>query len=98
VAAGGRSEYPGLPAPTPSPTGGHDGFDAATAALDPAVAGTALRAAFDACADADLEAFGIWTAAAVETAIASSAGTRAGEEVTDAYMKVIARDAGGRSG
>jgi PmbA protein len=96
AAAGGRGEYPGLPAPTevePS-----DGFDPATAELDPAVAGAALRAAFEACAERSLEAFGIWTAAAVETAIASSAGTRAREEVTDAYMKVIARDPGGRSG
>ena len=44
AAAGGRGEYPGLPAPrrrpAPAPT---DGFDAATAALDPAVAGAALR-------------------------------------------------------
>jgi PmbA protein len=96
AAAGGRGEYPGLPAPTevePS-----DGFDPATAELDPAVAGAALRAAFEACEEGSLEAFGIWTAAAVETAIASSAGTRAREEVTDAYMKVIARDPGGRSG
>jgi PmbA protein len=96
AAAGGRGEYPRLPAPTevePS-----DGFDPATAELDPAVAGAALRAAFEACAERSLEAFGIWTAAAVETAIASSAGTRAREEVTDAYMKVIARDPGGRSG
>ena len=98
AAAGGRGEYPGLPAPADAPVRGHDGFDATTAALDPAVAGSALRIAFDACAERDLEAFGIWTAAAVETAIASSAGVRVCEEVTDAYMKVIARDAGGRSG
>jgi PmbA protein len=96
AAAGGRGEYPGLPAP--GPRRGHDGYDAATAALDPAVAGAALRAAFDACAKRDLEAFGVWTAAAVETAIASTAGVRASEQATDAYMKVIARDAGGRTG
>jgi predicted Zn-dependent protease len=98
AAAGGHGEYPGLPAPGATPARGHDGFDAATAALDPAVAGEALRAAFAACAERDLEAFGIWTAGAVETAIASSAGVRVAEEVTDAYMKVIARDAGGRTG
>ena len=46
----------------------------ATAALDPAVAGAALRAAFAACAERGLEAFGVWTAGDVETAIASSAG------------------------
>jgi predicted Zn-dependent protease len=104
AAAGGRGEYPGLPAPPAAPVRGQDGFDgsggfdAATAALDPAVAGAALRTAFAACAERDLEAFGIWTAAAVETAIASSAGTRAAEDVTDVYMKVVARDEGGRSG
>jgi PmbA protein len=95
-AAGGPGEYPGLPAPAPVPA--HDGFDAATAALDPAVAGAALRAAFAGCAERDLEAFGIWTAGAVETAIASSAGVRASDAVTDAFMKVIARDADGRTG
>jgi PmbA protein len=99
AAAGGRGEYAGLPAPaTAPPEPADDGFDAETAALDPAVAGAALRAAFDACAERALEAFGIWTAAAVETAIASSAGTRAHEEVTDAYMKVVARDPNGRTG
>jgi PmbA protein len=96
AAAGGRGEYPGLPAPTRVEPA--DGFDPATAELDPSVAGAALRTAFDACAERSLEAFGIWTAAAVETALASSAGARAREEVTDAYMKVIARDSGGRSG
>jgi predicted Zn-dependent protease len=81
-----------------APESPDDRFDAETAALDPAVAGAALRAAFDACAERALEAFGIWTAAAVETAIASSAETRVHEEVTDAYMKVIARDPNGRTG
>jgi PmbA protein len=95
-AAGAPGEYPGLPAPAPARD--HDGFDAATAALDPAAAGAALRAAFDACAARDLEAFGIWTAGDVETAIASSAGVRARDRTTDAYMKVIARNADGRSG
>jgi PmbA protein len=96
AAAGGRGEYPGLPAPRGAT--GVGGFDAATAELDPAVAGAALRTAFDTRAERGLEAFGVWTAGAVETAIASSAGTRAREAVTDAYMKVIARDARGRSG
>jgi PmbA protein len=96
AAADGRGEYPGLPGPAPVPA--CDGYDDATAALDPALAGAALRIAFDACAERDLEAFGIWTAGAVETAIASSGGVRASEAVTDAYMKVIARDADGRTG
>jgi predicted Zn-dependent protease len=95
-AAGAPGEYPGLPEPQPARP--HEGFDAATAELDPALAGAALRAAFEACAERDLEAFGIWTAGAVETAIASSAGIRARDAVTDAFMKVIARDPDGRSG
>jgi predicted Zn-dependent protease len=88
--------YPGLPEPQPARA--HEGFDPATAAFDPATAGDALRAAFEACAERDLEAFGIWTAGAVETAIASSTGSRARDALTDAFMKVIARDRDGRSG
>jgi PmbA protein len=96
AAAGEPGEYPGLPEPAPARA--HDGFDAATAALDPVVAGAALAAAFAVCAERELEAFGIWTAGVVETAIASSAGVRARDAVTDAYMKVVARDAAGRTG
>jgi PmbA protein len=95
-AAGRPGEYPGLPAP--EPVRPHDGFDPATAALDPGEAGAALRAAFAACAERGLEAFGIWTAGAVDTAIATSAGVRASEATTDALMKVIARNERGRSG
>jgi predicted Zn-dependent protease len=98
AAAGRRGEYPGLPAPAPGPPREHDGFDAATAQLDATAAGSALAAAFGTCAERGLEAFGVWTAGAVETAIASSAGVRAAEEVTDAYMKVMARAESGRSG
>ncbi|MTD43955.1 hypothetical protein GKE82_06470 [Conexibacter sp. W3-3-2] len=98
-AAGGHGEHPGLPtvaqAGTPS---AHAGFDAATADLDPAPGGAALAAAFAATAEHGLEAFGIWTTGRVETAIASSAGLRVADDVTDAYLKVIARDAHGRSG
>ena len=95
-AAGAPGTYPGLPGPEPLPR--HEGYDASTAALDPAVAGDALRAAFAVCAERGLEAFGAWTAGAVETAIASTAGVRAADAVTDAFMKVMARDGDGRSG
>jgi PmbA protein len=95
-AAGDPGDYPGLPAPAPLPT--HDGFDERTAQLDPVAAGTALRTAFDECARHDLQAFGIWTAGVVDTAIATSTGVRAHESLTDAYMKVIARDRDGRTG
>jgi predicted Zn-dependent protease len=95
-AAGSPGDYPGLAAP--APTRPHDGFDATTAQLDPAPAGAALKAAFDGCAEHGLQAFGIWTAGAVETAIASTAGIRVHDAVTDAFMKVIARDERGRTG
>ena len=95
-ARSGRGSYPGLPAPAPARA--HDGFDAATAQLDPVVAASALASAFETCARAGLEAFGIWTAGEVRTAIASSAGIALSEAVTDAHMHVIARDTRGRSG
>jgi PmbA protein len=95
-AAGAPGDYPGLPGPAPIRP--QDGFDERTAALDPVAAGTALRTAFDECARHGLQAFGIWTVGVVDTAIASSTGVRAHEAVTDAYMKVIARDRYGRSG
>lgn len=88
--------YPGLPAPAPpSPVDGHD---AATAELDPARVGAALQAAFTVAAEQGLEAFGIWTAGEVVTAIASSTGVAVHEAVTDAHMRIIARAEGGRSG
>jgi predicted Zn-dependent protease len=97
AAAGGPGDYPGLPEP-PEAYRAHTGFDPKTAALDPAQAGAALAAAFAATAERDLEAFGVWTAGVVEHAIASTAGIRVHDAVTDAYMKVMARDADGRSG
>ncbi|MEA2273859.1 MAG: hypothetical protein QOI98_2567 [Solirubrobacteraceae bacterium] len=97
AAAGqGAGDYPG-PA-QPAPPQAHDGHDAATAQLDPAAAGRELQAAFDEAGRAGLEAFGIWTAAEVRTAIATSTGIAVDDSVTDAYMKVICRDAAGRSG
>ncbi|HKE77918.1 MAG TPA: metallopeptidase TldD-related protein [Solirubrobacteraceae bacterium] len=95
-AAGAPGDYPGLPRPAAARA--HHGFDPLTAQLDPATAGAALDAAFAGCAERGLEAFGIWTAGAVDTAIASSSGIRADDAVTDAYMKVIARDDSGRTG
>jgi predicted Zn-dependent protease len=96
AAAAGPGDHPGLP--EPEPLRPHEGFDLATAGLDPGAAGAALHAAFDACAEAGLEAFGLWTAGHVETAIASSAGVRVRDASTDAYVKVIARDDTGRTG
>jgi PmbA protein len=95
-AASGPGEYPGLPEPEAARA--HDGFDAATAHLDPGTAGAALRAGFAACAERDLEAFGLFSAGVVETGLAATTGLRARDAVTDAFLKVVARDADGRSG
>ena len=97
-ARSGTGNHPGVAAPGSAPLAGADGFDAATALLDPARAGAALGRAFDVAAGHGLEAFGVWTAGAVRTAIASTSGLRLDEEVTDAFMKVICRNPGGRSG
>jgi predicted Zn-dependent protease len=100
AARSGAGAYPGLLEPG-DPVAGPvavDGCDAATAELDPRQAGTALAEVFAAAAAHDLEAFGIWTAGAVRTAIASSTGLRRDEEVTDAFMKVLCRNVDGRSG
>lgn len=96
AARSGRGTYPGLP--RPAPITAHAGHDPATAALDANRAGSALAAAFAGCAQAGAEAFGIWTAGEVTTAIASSAGVAVSEAVTDAQMTVMARDPDGRSG
>jgi PmbA protein len=93
---GATGDHPGLPEPRPVTF--TDGFDAATARLDPGVAGAALRAVFATTGAAGLEAFGIWTAGDVTTAIASSTGIRVSERVTDAHLKVVARNSAGRSG
>jgi predicted Zn-dependent protease len=45
-----------------------------------------------------LEAFGLWTAAEVRLGVASTAGVRAADAVTDAFVKVVLRDDDGRSG
>ena len=96
AAAAGPGDHPGLA--EPQAYRGHDGHDPRTAALDPAAAGDALRAAFAVAADERAEAFGVWTAAEVRTAIASSTGLEAADAVTDAFLKVVVRDGDGRSG
>ncbi len=95
-ARSGPGRHPGLA--EPAPVRSHDGFDAATALLDPAQAGAALAEAFAIAGRHGLEAFGVWTAGAVRTAIASTTGLALDDEVTDAFMKIVCRDAAGRSG
>jgi predicted Zn-dependent protease len=96
AARGGRGDYPGLPVPAEARP--HQGFDPETAELDLGRASASLTGAFEAAAERQAEAFGIWTAGAVETAIASSTGLTAYDAVTDGYMKVICRSRSGRTG
>lgn len=94
--ASGHGSFPGFPervAPKP-----HQGYDAATAALDTAAGGKALREAFDAAVAAHVEAGGIWTAGEVQTTIASRDGVTRSDRVTDAYMKVVATAPSEQSG
>ncbi|MDX6666243.1 MAG: hypothetical protein QOG68_2449, partial [Solirubrobacteraceae bacterium] len=97
ASAGTAGEHPGLPEPAPS-VPATNGFDPATASVDPETAGTALATTFAVTAEAGLEAFGIWTAGAVTTAIATTTGIRVSETLSDAHLKVVARNAAGRSG
>lgn len=100
AAAGPGGAFPGLPdLAAAGAARAHGGSDLATARLDPADAAAALRAAFAAAADhGDLQAFGVWTAGAVRSAVASSSGIRVQDAVTDVFMKVVCRDADGRTG
>jgi predicted Zn-dependent protease len=88
AAHAGPGDYPGLS--EPAPTRGHDGFDAATAALDPRQAADAVEAALRAAAARGVELAGTWTAGAVTEAIASSRGLEATDAVTDAQFKAVA--------
>jgi predicted Zn-dependent protease len=92
----GSGAYPGFAAPGAARA--HAGHDPETARLDAASGGAQLQAAFATAGRAGVEAHGIWTAAEVETAIASSAGAAASDSVTDAFMKVICIAPSGRSG
>ena len=94
-AAGGGS-FPGFPAPEPARA--HDGWDEATAALDPVPGGAALQTAFDVAAAGGVEAHGVWTSAESRVAIATTRGLAAAEATTDAFMKVTAFAPNGRSG
>jgi predicted Zn-dependent protease len=96
AARSGPGSYPGFPAPSPGRP--HHGYDGETARLDPARGGTALETAFAVAERRGLEAHGVWTAAEVETAIASTSGDLVGDVVTDAFMKVTCLGPDGRSG
>src|SRR4051812_6884849 len=92
----GSGSYPGFPSPAPAKP--HDGFDAATAELDPAVGGRALASAFDVGAAHGAEAHGVWSVGDVETALATTTGTAVVDRVSDAFMKTTCIASDGRSG
>lgn len=96
AARGGPGAYPGLP--PAADVREHGGFDPDTARRDPDAGPTAVEEVCRRARDRGLEAFGIWTSGAVETVIASTAGVRARDAVTDAHVKVLVRHPGGRTG
>jgi predicted Zn-dependent protease len=96
VRTGGPGEYPGFPAGGPARP--HQGFDLATAALEPAAGGAALEQAFAACAEHGTEAHGTWSAGDVSVGLASRAGAHGSDRVSDVFMKVTALAPNGRSG
>jgi predicted Zn-dependent protease len=97
AARSGSGGYPGLPPPGAAPRP-HEGWDAATAALQPERAGAAVGAVIGEAHGRGVEAAGIWTAGGVQTAIAASTGLRAQDAVTDAYMRVLCQRPDGRTG
>ena len=96
AAHAGPGDYPGLP--EPAPARGHDGFDVATAALDPGQTGGALAAALEVAEVRGVELAGTWTAGAVTEAIATSRGLEAVDAVTDAQFKAVAQAPDGLRG
>jgi PmbA protein len=96
AATGATGEYPGFAAAQAASP--HDGHDAATAELDPAVGGAALATTFGIAERNRLEAHGVWTVGEDEHAVATSHGGGAVERTTDATMKVICIGPDGRSG
>jgi predicted Zn-dependent protease len=88
AAHAGPGDYPGLPEPAPARC--HDGFDLATAALDPRQAADAVAAALAAAAERSVDLAGTWTAGVVTEAVATSRGLEATDAVTDAQFKAVA--------
>jgi predicted Zn-dependent protease len=92
----GPGSFPGFPEPAPARP--HEGWDAATARVDPAAGGDALAAVFDLASRYRVEAHGVWTIAEERVALASTKGAAITDRTTDAFMKVTCFAPGGRSG
>lgn len=92
----GPGTYPGLPKAAGSKP--HQGFDAETAAMDPAPGGEALATAFGVASEHGVEAHGVWATGDVETTIVATTGTSETDRVTDAFMKTTCIAPSGRSG
>jgi predicted Zn-dependent protease len=92
----GSGAYPGFP--DLGHARSHEGWDRASARLDPALGGAALSTVFDVASGRGVEAHGVWTTAEVLTAFATSSGGAATERATDAFMKVTCIGSEGRSG
>ena len=85
--------FDGLPEPAPLPA--VEGFDEATAALEPGEQARLARTAIE--ATGELQAYGFFTSGTTELAVASSTGLRAEQRLTDATVLVLAA-ADGKSG
>ena len=80
--------WPGLPGPAAVPEVG--GFDPETASLSPDDLARLAWSAISAVGGNGLQAFGYFTSAFPETAVASSAGVAAAQAATDATVLVLA--------
>jgi predicted Zn-dependent protease len=92
----GSGNFPGFP--LASRFARHQGYDRATAALDPDTSGAALATVFDVARSAGVEAHGVWNSGVVRVALASTDGLAACDRVTDVFMKVTCITPEGRSG
>jgi len=82
--------FPGLPDPEPVPE--IEGYDAATAALEPGDLARLARAAIDAADPSPV--YGFVTSGASEIAVASTSGISVEQSLTDAMALIVAADEG----
>lgn len=90
------TSYPGLP--TPAPARAHDGFDRATARLEPDMWREPLQAARALALARRVALEGAWEAVDEQVAIASSTGVRVSDRTTRASLRLRARAPDGGMG